>query len=332
MNNTNNIGIWIRRFLIEYLIGERNLSQNTQASYRDAFVLLLPFAAKRRKKPVEKLSIDDFNSGTVRLFLQYLEEDRNCSIATRNQRLAAIRALVHFICERSPEHIAWANEIGSIPFKKSFNSGIAYLEKQEMDALLDAPNCKTAQGKRDYALLLFMYNTGARANEIANVSIADLNFDGVPSVKILGKGNKIRYCPLWALTVKKIRYLLDGRASNEPVFLNRCKQQITRFGIRTLVKRYALRASQKLASLKNKQVSPHKIRHTAAVHLLRAGVDINTIRAWLGHVSLDTTNIYAEVDLEMKAKALEHCEIMGLAQKTKSWQNNKQIMNFLKSL
>ena len=140
-----------------------------QPLYRDTFVLLLPFTAKRRKKPVEKLSIDDFNYGIVRSFLQYLEEDRNCSITTRNQRLAAIRALVHFIGERSPEHIAWSNEIRSVPFKKSFESAITYLEKSEMDALLDAPNCKTPQGKRDYTLLLFMYNTGARANETANV-------------------------------------------------------------------------------------------------------------------------------------------------------------------
>lgn len=131
--------------------------------------------------------------------------------------------------------------------------------------------------------------------------------------------------------MENIRFLIEGREPDEPVFLNRRKQPITRFGIFWLIRRYASKASQKIPSLINKRVSPHIIRHTAAVHLLRSGVDINTIRAWLGHVSLDTINIYAEVDLEMKAKALDHCEIMGIPQ-NKKWHNNPQLMDFLKSL
>ncbi len=148
------------------------------------------------KKTIEKLSIGDVNPDIVKSFLQYLEEKRNCCVSTRNQRLAAIHALAHFIGERSPEHIAWSIEVCSIPFKKTSNAVLSYLEKPEMDALLNAPDCKTVQGKRDYILLLFLYNTGARANEVANVSIADLNFDGLPSVKISAKRNKVRYCPL----------------------------------------------------------------------------------------------------------------------------------------
>ncbi|KKM89897.1 hypothetical protein LCGC14_1244100, partial [marine sediment metagenome] len=186
MSNNDIIGNWVRRFLMEYLIGERNLSQNTQASYRDTFVLLLPFAAKRCKKSIEELSVNDVDANIVRLFLQYLEKDRNCCVATRNQRLAAVRSLAHFISERSPEQIAWSAKICSIPFKKDFTEVMSYLEKPEMDALLDSPDRKTSQGRRDYALLLFMYNTGARASEAANVTIADLNFDGIPSVRILG--------------------------------------------------------------------------------------------------------------------------------------------------
>ncbi len=290
MDSCNIVGNWIRRFLMEYLVGECNLSHNTQTSYRDTLVLLLPFTAQRRKKSIEELRLDDVDADTVRSFLQYLEEDRNCRISTRNQRLAAIRSLAHFIAERSPEHIAWSIEVCSIPFKKGFTEMMTYLEKSEMDALLESPDRETSQGKRDYALLLFMYNTGARADEIAQVTISDLSFDGIPSVRIIGKGSRERYCPLWSATVETLRCFVDGRDPNDFVFLNRRMQPITRFGVYFLVKRCASKASQKIPSLCSKEVTPHIIRHTAAVHLLRSGVDINTIRAWLGHVSLDTMN------------------------------------------
>ena len=329
--DNNIIGTWIRRFLMEYLVGECNLSHNTQASYRDTLVLLLPFVAQRRKKSIEELRINDVDADTVRSFLQYLEEGRNCRISTRNQRLAAIRSLAHFIAERSPEHIAWSIELCSVPFKKGFNEVITYLEKNEMDALLESPNCETSQGKRDYALLLFMYNTGARADEIAQVTISDLGFDGSPFVRILGKGNRERYCPLWSVTVETLRCFVNGRDSNDFVFLNRRMQPITRFGVYFLVERCAAKASQKVPSLCSKKVTPHTIRHTSAVHLLRAGVDINTIRAWLGHVSLDTTHIYAEVDLEMKAKALAHCKITD-SSLNRDWNKKPKLMDFLKSL
>jgi len=328
----NIIGNWIRRFLMEYLVGECNLSYNTQTSYRDTLVLLLPFVAERRKKTIEKLRIVDVDEDDVRSFLQYLENDRNCCVSTRNQRLAAIRSLAHFIAERSPEHIAWSIKLCSIPFKKGFSELIGYLEKSEMDALLDTPNRETSQGKRDYGLLLFMYNTGARADEIAQLTISNLRFDGCrPFVRILGKGNKERCCPLWKSTVETLRCFIDGRDSNDAVFLNRRRQPITRFGIYFLVKRCADKASRKIPSLCGKKVAPHTIRHTSAVHLLRAGVDINTIRAWLGHVRVDTTNIYAEVDLEMKAKALARCEVTG-THPNRDWIDNPTLMDFLKSL
>ena len=331
MSNNALIGFWIRLFLTEHLAGERNLSQNTLVSYRDTFVLLLSFLAQKISKPIEKLSVSDIQSSLIRSFLRHIEEHRKCCATTRNQRLAAIRTLAHFIGERNPEYIAWSAEIRSIPFKKTFSSAVGYLEKREMDALLNAPDRNTQQGRRDYALLLFMYNTGARATEAAQVTIRDLSFQQMPSVRILGKGNKERYCPLWALTTEKLHHLVEGRALSEPVFLNRYGQSITRFGIYSLVERCVSKAVHSEPSLRSKPIHPHTIRHTSAVHLLRSRVDINTIRAWLGHVSIDTTNIYAEVDLEMKAKALKHCEIFATSQDTQ-WNNNHDLLDFLKSL
>lgn len=326
------IGPWIRRFLMEHLVGERNLARNTQASYRDTLALLLPFAAQSLKQPVDHLYIEHISADLIRDFLQYLEQQRGCSIVTRNQRLAAIHALAHFIGERSPEHIAWCSEVRGIPLKKTSKPTMIYLEKPEMDALLNAPDRLTKQGQRDYTLMLFLYNIGARADEAAHLTIGDLDLGRSPSVKINGKGGKTRYCPLWPLTAGMLATLIGGRASHENVFLNRRNQPITRFGVRTLVKRYVLKASHHVPSLRTKQVSAHSIRHSTAVHLLRAGVDINTIRAWLGHVSLNTTNIYAEVDLEMKAKALAHCEIPASEQTSRPWHDKQGVMDFLRSL
>lgn len=250
------IGTWLRRFLMEHLIGERNLARNTQASYRDTLALLLPFASKMLKKTVDRLYIEDISADLVRDFLQYLEKERGCSIATRNQRLAAIHALSGFIGERSPENIAWCSEIRGIPFKKTSNTTMTYLEKLEMNALLKTPDLRTQQGQRDYALMLFLYNTGARADEAAHVTVGDLDLGRSPSVKIHGKGGKTRYCPLWTLTAKILAAPIADRPSHEMVFLNRRRQPITRFGINTLVKRNASKASHRLASLRKKKSVP----------------------------------------------------------------------------
>jgi integrase/recombinase XerD len=340
MTDTPPLGPFVRRFLLEHLITDLNLARNTQRSYRDTLVLLLPYLSAQTRKAADKLTINDMSAELVRKFLLHLEEKRRCSITTRNQRLAAIHALARFIGLSSPEHIVWSGQIRSVPFKKAPQTQIAYLEKAEIDALLNTPDCQTAQGRRDYALLLFLYNSGARADEAAQLTISDLQIAAVPQrhaslVTLRGKGNKSRRCPLWSQTVEALAPLTDGREKTERVFLNRRGQPMTRFGIHTMVERYAQRLSKFMPSLKTKHVSPHVIRHTTATHLLRAGVDINTIRAWLGHVSLKTTNVYAEVDLEMKAKALAHCEVTSSTPNkttTKRWKDDKDLLAFLRSL
>ena len=329
------LGPWVRRFLLEYLVTECNLARNTQRSYRDTLCLLIPFVAQHARKEVDQISVIDVSSDVVRLFLQHLEESRKCGVATRNQRLAAIHSLARFIGLHSPEHIVWCGQLRTIPPKRAPRSTITYLEKPEMDALLNAPDKSTDQGRRDHALLLFLYNTGARADEAAQTKIVDLTLANAPRdhslVQVRGKGNKIRRCPLWPDTVAKLSSVIDGRQAADHVFLNRCGKPITRFGIHTMVERYVQRTLPTMPSLAGKRVSPHTIRHTTATHLLRAGVDINTIRAWLGHVSLNTTNIYAEVDLEMKAKALATCEIRGTMPQ-KHWRGDVALLTFLRSL
>jgi integrase/recombinase XerD len=329
------LGPWVRRFLLEHLVGERNLSRNTQKSYRDALCLLIPFVVSKTGRAVELITVEDVSANVVRLFLTDLEQSRKCGGATRNQRLATIHALARFIGEHSPEHIVWCGQIRAIPFKKTAKNLVSYLEKPEMDALLAAPDSKTSQGHRDHALLLFLYNSGARASEAAQLTIADLDLppaqQGQAAVRIVGKGNKIRRCPLWPQTAAEVAELTAGRSPGERVFQNRCRQPLTRFGIHGLVERYAQQAAAQVPSLSTKRVSPHSIRHSTATHLLRAGVDLNTIRAWLGHASLETTQIYAEIDLERKEQALAHCEVTKSAP-TKKWREDASLLAFLRAL
>jgi site-specific recombinase XerD len=336
MRNASLLGSWVRRFLMEHMVSERNLARNTQRSYRDTLRLLLPAVARRARKPIDRLAVVDVTAERVRQFLNDLEEKRGGAIVTRNQRLAAIHALAKFIGLHAPELVEWCGQVRTVPFKKAPRALVPYLEKAEMDALLAAPDLTTTQGRRDHAVLQFLYNAGTRADETAQVRIGDLTLPQVPerdlaSVLIRGKGNKSRSCPLWASTVSELLPLIGKRAASEHVFLNRRGQPLTRFGIHALVKRYAARVAAKLPSLAKKRVSPHTIRHTTATHLLRAGNDINTIRAWLGHVCLDTTNVYAEVDVEMKAKALATCEIKPENRK-KPWRDDKGLMEFLRTL
>jgi len=331
MRDKSLIGPWIRRFLLEHIVAERNLARNTQRSYRDAMVMLLPFMARTTHTTVDRLTVEDLSPVMVRRFLEHLESERSCGGATRNLRLGAIHSLAKFIGSRSPEHIAWCTEVRAIPFRKTAVATMAYLEKPEIDAVLAAPDRSTERGVRDHAMLLFLYNTGVRADEAAHVTIGDITWGSSSFVRVLGKGNKVRYCPLWPQTVEVLKLLVRGRPPNESVFLNRLGNPLTRFGIYDLVRRSVKQASKAMPSLRCKRISPHSVRHTSAVHMLRAGVDINTIRGWLGHVSLDTTHVYAEVDLEMKANALAQCDVPPPGS-AKSWRKDLNILSFLRAL
>jgi site-specific recombinase XerD len=331
MPDRTSLGHWIRRFLLEYAASERNLSPNTRASYRDMLVLLLPFVARSKDASVDELAVTDLSAEVVRAFLAHLESERQCSTSTRNQRLASIHALARFIGAHSPQHVEWCAQIRMVPIKKGIATSITYLEKPEIDALLAAPDQSSSQGARDHALLLFLYNSGARASEAASLRIGDIDWHA-KSVRIIGKGSKERRCPLWANTIEELRRLAGQRPNDAPVFLNRRGEPITRYGIHTMVERYVAKLRATTPQLRDKRISPHVIRHSTATHLLQAGVDINTIRAWLGHVSLDTTNIYAETDLATKKRALATLDRGRTRRASGGWSRKPDVMEFLRSL
>jgi integrase/recombinase XerD len=331
MTDRTSLGHWIRRFLLEYAASERNLSPNTRASYRDMLVQLLPYVAKRKGVSVDTLAVTDLSAEVVRAFLAHLESERQCSTSTRNQRLASIHALARFVGAHSPQHVEWCAQIRMMPIKKGVATNVSYLEKPEIDALLAAPDRSLSQGARDHALLLFLYNSGARVSEAASLRIGDIDWHA-RSVRIVGKGSKERRCPLWANTIEQLRRLAAQRPNDAHVFLNRRGEPITRYGIHTMIERYVAKLRATTPQLRSKRISPHVIRHSTATHLLQADVDINTIRAWLGHVSLDTTSIYAETDLATKKRALATLD-RGRTRKTSGgWAKQPDVMEFLRSL
>jgi integrase/recombinase XerD len=236
MRDHSALGPWVRRFLLEYMVAERNLARNTQVSYRDTLTLLLPFVSREAAVPIERLAVHDVSSDSVRAFLDHIERERRCGVVTRNQRLGAIHSLARFIGMRSPEHLAWCSQVRSIPFKKAAKTVIGYLDKPEVEALLRAPDRNTNLGSRDYTLLLFLYNSGARAAEAASLRVNNLQLGTSPSVRILGKGNKWRVCPLWPVTTAALRVLVAGKDADSHVFRGRTDEPMTRFGVHHIVK------------------------------------------------------------------------------------------------
>ena len=300
------LGSWIKRFLIEYLPTERNLAVNTLKSYRDCLTLLLPFVASRCGKPVERLKIEDLSADRVTAFLGHLERERGCSVQTRNQRLAAIRSFARYVSVRDAALVEWAGSIRAIPLKKTVRPRIAWLSTEDMEAMIAGPDRRSVTGRVEHALLLFLYNSGARATEAADLQVEDLHLPERTGesarATIHGKGGKIRITPIWTRTAKALAALSGDRPPGcRSVFWSRHRKPYTRHGLIELVERAAAR----VPALEGQKITPHVLRHSCACHLLRSGVDLNTIRAWLGHVSLETTNIYAEVDLRAKEEAMK---------------------------
>jgi site-specific recombinase XerD len=324
----------LHAFFYERLVQQCNVSAHTVRSYRDTWRLFLRFIATRHKRAVAGLTLAEFTAAEVAAFLQHSEVERGVSIGTRNCRLAALRSFFHFVAEREPAAIAQCAEILHIPTKKTVKPAPCYLESSEIEAILAQPDRKCLEGQRDHALLSFLYNTGARIQEALDVCPAAIRFDTPLCVRLLGKGRKERICPLWPETVALLKALLkrQPRAEDEPIFVNRYGSPLGASGVRFKLAQYVQAAARTVPTLSSKRISPHRFRHATAVHLVAAGVDVTVIRSWLGHSHLDTTNHYAQADLEMKRKALQRLDPASKISKPPRWRRDASVLAWLDSL
>jgi integrase/recombinase XerD len=324
----------IKRFFSHYLPVQKGLAENTILAYRDAVKLLLCYAADTLNTSVEDLTVLEVDEPLVLDFLDHLENKRGCTARSRNARLAAIRALFGFIAREEPSLLLHCQTVRTIPLKRTPHKIVDYLEETEMQALLDAVERNSRRGTRDNALLLLLYNTGARVSEIVHLRLTDLRFCGTAQVTLLGKGNKYRSCPLWPETVEALKDYVSERMPKDPtvpqLFLNANGTPLTRFGVRHIIGRYAGAAKTKCPSLTAKGVNPHTIRHTTAMHLLRSGNDVTMVSYWLGHATINTTHIYVEIDMEMKRRMLEKAGAPAV-KKPHPWQK-PDVLQWLSAL
>jgi len=327
----------LRAFFADYLPTIRGVSPHTTRSYRDSVALLLRFLASTTKRPVVELDVADLTVDHIVAFLQHLEQERRVSATTRNVRLAAIHTFARFLAAREPMHLDQAQRLLGIPFKRARPRPIAYLEYEEIAAILAGVDRSTRAGRRDYTLLAAMFNTGARVQEILDVRANDLQLTKPYQLRLMGKGRKVRWCPLWAQTAQLLRAWcaecsLDLRAA-VPVFVNQRGRPLSRFGVRFILAKHIRQAAQQQPGLSRKKLHPHSLRHSTAVHLLKSGVDLPTIAHWLGHASVNTTNRYVTVDLELKRKALARAQpIVPSRSAPAPWRRDPGVLEWLEAL
>ena len=273
-------------------------------------------------------------------FLNSLEDSRGNNVRSRNQRLAALRTFFEYLGRQLPDRLSQAQKVAAIPTKRVQPPETFFLERDEVATVLAALPPEGCLALRDRALLLFLYNTGARVQEVADLLVANIEFVPQPRVRLHGKGDKWRLCPLWPETAFLLKNLLHERQnasdSNRPVFTDRYGRGLTRFGLYKIVRRHAQQIIKRGSDGRRRNVSPHLWRHSTAVHLLEAGVEVNVIRAWLGHVSLETTNRYAEITIRSKEAALKHCEPPTADSRRfprkPPWQDDESLLKWLQSL
>lgn len=300
----------LQDFFAQRLVAQRGASTDTIASYRDAFELLLRFAERRTRRPPSALTLRDLDTPLVLDFLDHLEQERGNSARTRNARLTAVRSFMRYASLREPASLAVAQRVLAIPAKRFDRPVLGFLSREEIEALLDAPDRETWSGQRDAVLFAVLYNTGARVSEMTRLCVADVLLERKVAVHLHGKGRKERTVPLWKSTAKHLRGWLAqiDRNPTAPVFPSRAGKRLSRSGVEDRLRVAVARAAESCPSLRGRRISPHTFRHTTAMHLLQSGVDLSVIALWLGHEDPATTHLYVEADLAMKEAALERVQ------------------------
>ena len=322
----------LQDFFQRRLIAERGASAHTVASYRDTFELLLCYAEQRTGRTPSALTLEDLDAPVILDFLDYLEVERGNSPRTRNLRLTAIRSFLRYASVREPTSLAVAQRVLAIPTKRFDRPVLGYLSREEVEALLDAPDRSTWSGQRDAVLFAVFYNTGARVSEIIGLRVADVLLDRASALCLHGKGRKERVVPLWKSTAANLRSWLPriDRSPEAPVFPNRAGNRLSRSGVEHRLRVALRKASEQCPSLAARRISPHTLRHTTAMHLLQSGVDITVIALWLGHEDTATTHLYVQADLAMKEAALKRVEDPG--PEPVSFKASDRLLAFLEAL
>jgi len=322
----------MQAFFTDRLIRERDASPNTIAAYRDTMRLLLTFASERLSVEPSQLHIADMDAPLIGAFLDHLEHVRGCSPRTRNQRLTAIRALYRYAARRHPEHAAVIERVLAIPPKRHGKTLITFLTKEETDALIAAVDVSTWTGRRDRTMLMLAAQTGLRASELVGLNVADVHLGTGAHVNCIGKGRKQRITPLTKTTTRMLRAWLAERAGQpgEPLFPTGQGRALSRDALERRLTKHAAAATRACPSIASKNVTPHVLRHTAAMRLLRAGIDTTVIALWLGHEQVETTQIYLHADLEIKERALARTEPVN--GRPGRYQPPDSLLAFLESL
>lgn len=325
-------------YLSKYLPGEVGASSNTIQSYRDTFSILIKYCASEKNITAEKLTLHHLDMKLIGNFLNWLEEERKCSVSTRNQRLAAIHAFFKYLQLERPHSLYQYQQILAIPMKKFRKKSVNYLALDAIKNLLDMPDRNSKGGRRDMVLLSLIYDSGGRVQEIADARVADVRLPQPATVKLTGKGNRSRIVPLMEPMAKLIeQYLRENKlclphCNEYPLFRNSRGNKLTRSGIAYILKKYFSEAKELFPECFPDTISPHVIRHSKAMHLLQSGVNLVYIRDLLGHVSVQTTEIYAKADSSMKRKALEKAHADVVSDHMPEWQQNADLLEWLKNL
>lgn len=325
-------------FLSKYLPGEKGVSQNTIASYKATFILLIHFMQSEKKIRVHNLALNHLTKECIIDYLDWLQSSRNCKISTRNVRLAAIHSFFRFVLYEHPESLTESQRVLSIKVKKAKKNSMNYLSIDGIKLLFAQPDLSTKKGRRDLTLLCLMYDCAARVQEIIDLTPLSVRLNKPYTIRILGKGNKARIVPLMDEQVMHLKQYMQENRLNEdhsnlhPLFYNGRKEKLTRAGVNHILATYIKMAKDKDPKCIVDKISCHSLRHSKAMHLLQAGVNLVYIRDILGHVSVTTTEVYARADSKAKREAIEKAYTNVITAEAPLWAENTSLMSWLKSL